>query len=71
MIAKWTIVFILVLTLCSAAFAGDDELQGPRMTFTAKDHDFGEIITGDIVEHVYLFTNTGTDTLRIATVYSS
>ena len=71
MIAKWIIFFILVLALCSAVFAGDDELQGPRMTFTAKDHDFGEIITGDVVEHVYIFTNTGTDTLRIATVYSS
>ena len=71
MITKCIIVFILVFTLCSATFAGDDELQGPRMTFTAKDHDFGEIITGEIVEHVYIFTNTGTDTLRIATVYSS
>ncbi len=71
MIAKCIIIFILVFTLCSAVFAADDELQGPRMTFTAKDHDFGEIITGDIVEHVYIFTNTGTDTLRIATVYSS
>jgi len=71
MIAKLIIVFMLVLALCSAAFAGDDELQGPRMTFTAKDHDFGEIITGDVVEHIYIFHNTGTDTLRIATVYSS
>ncbi len=68
---KWTRCLVLLLFMCVAVFAGDDEQNGPRMTFIEKDHDFGEIVTGEVVEHVFAFTNTGTDTLRIATVYSS
>jgi hypothetical protein len=61
----------LVLFIISVAFCKDDEVQGPRMTFAEKNFDFGEIISGEVVDHVYAFQNTGTDTLRIATVYSS
>ncbi len=65
------LLFVLSIALCSVSMAADDETEGPRMTFLEKDYDFGEIVTGEVVEHVYAFTNTGTDTLRIATVYSS
>ena len=65
------LVLSLIFILSSVAFASDDEDGGARMTFTEKDHDFGDIISGEVAEHVYTFQNTGTDTLRIATVYSS
>jgi hypothetical protein len=61
----------LVFIIGSVVIAGDDENSGPRMTFDEKDYDFGDIVSGEVAEHVYTFENTGTDTLRIATVYSS
>ena len=60
-----------IFLIGSVAFGGDDENSGPRMTFDEKDFDFGDIVSGEIAEHVYTFQNTGEDTLRIATVYSS
>lgn len=68
---KKILILSLIFIFSSVAFASDDENEGPRMTFAEKDHDFGDIISGEVVEHVYTFLNTGTDTLRIATVYSS
>jgi hypothetical protein len=65
------LTFSLIFIFSSVAFASDDENAGPRMTFAEKDYDFGDIISGEVAEHVYTFQNTGTDTLRIATVYSS
>ena len=65
------ITIFLVLFIISIAFGTDDEDQGPRMTFAEKSFDFGEISSGEVVAHVYDFQNTGNDTLRIATVYSS
>jgi hypothetical protein len=38
---------------------------GPAITFEATEHNFGEITQGDVVEHTFTFTNTGTQPLII------
>jgi hypothetical protein len=39
----------------------------PVMTFETTEHDFGDLIDGQNVEHTYKFTNTGTTNLLIET----
>lgn len=43
----------------------------PVMTFTETSHDFGVIQEGDIVEHKFTFTNTGTTPLVIISAKGS
>ena len=50
--------------------AQDSDITGPRLTVDSIRYDFGEISEGDVVEHVFVFTNTGDDTLEIANVYT-
>ena len=39
--------------------------SGPAITFDATEHNFGEITQGDVVEHTFTFTNTGTQPVVI------
>lgn len=41
---------------------------GPALTFDATEHNFGDISQGDVVEHTFTFTNTGTQPLIIERV---
>jgi hypothetical protein len=41
---------------------------GPAITFDTAEHNFGDIKQGDIVEHTFTFTNTGTQPLIIERV---
>ncbi len=43
----------------------------PVMTFEVKDHDFGVINEGDVVETEFKFTNTGKTDLLITNAYAS
>lgn len=43
----------------------------PTMTFEEKEYDFGEIMQGDKVEHVFKFTNTGNAPLIISNARAS
>lgn len=43
-----------------------DQQTNPIMTFEAKEWNFGEITQGDVVDHSFVFTNTGTDPLIIS-----
>ena len=38
---------------------------GPAITFENTEHNFGDIAQGDVVEHTFTFTNTGTQPLII------
>lgn len=38
---------------------------GPAITFEASEHNFGDIKQGDVVEHIFTFTNTGNQPLVI------
>jgi len=42
--------------------------NGPVLTFEATEHNFGDITQGDVVEHTFKFTNTGTQPLIIERV---
>ena len=42
--------------------------NGPQIQFNQEQFDFGEISRGDIVEHIFKFTNVGGDTLQILNV---
>ena len=43
----------------------------PEITFDKKEHDFGTINDGDIVETVFIFTNTGNSDLIISDAQGS
>jgi hypothetical protein len=42
--------------------------NGPRIEFTEKSHDFGDILQGDKVNYTFKFTNTGTEPLILSKV---
>ncbi|MFT2009908.1 DUF1573 domain-containing protein [Pontibacter sp. 13R65] len=42
--------------------------NGPALTFDEAEFNFGDITQGDVVEHVFKFTNTGTQPLVIERV---
>jgi hypothetical protein len=42
--------------------------NGAAITFEATEHNFGDITQGDVVEHTFKFTNTGTQPLIIERV---
>ena len=44
------------------------DIKGPAITWEKNTHDFGDIIQGDKVSHIYRFTNTGSNPLIITNV---
>jgi curli biogenesis system outer membrane secretion channel CsgG len=50
--------------------AGSTEAGKPRIAFAQKDFDFGKVETGETIEHIYKFRNTGDGTLVIQKVRS-
>ena len=50
--------------------ATSTEAGKPRIAFAQKDFDFGKVETGEKIEHIYEFRNTGDGTLLIHKVRS-
>ena len=50
--------------------AGATDTGKPRIAFAQKDFDFGRVETGEKIEHIYEFRNTGDGTLLIHKVRS-
>ncbi|PRY15446.1 uncharacterized protein DUF1573 [Pontibacter ummariensis] len=46
----------------------EQAVNGPAITFDETEHNFGDITQGDVVEHTFKFTNTGTQPLVIERV---
>ncbi|TPE45996.1 DUF1573 domain-containing protein [Pontibacter mangrovi] len=46
----------------------EQAVNGPSLTFEEKEFNFGDIAQGDVVEHTFKFTNTGTQPLVIERV---
>lgn len=63
----------VLLVSASAVFgqAGVPKQNGPVLTWDKSTHDFGNIVQGDVVEHTFKFTNTGTEPLIITNVQVS
>lgn len=59
---------VLVLSLWKMGIA---QTGGAVLEFEKTDWDFGRIHDGDIVEHVFAFRNSGSDTLKISDVRPS
>ena len=65
---------LLSTTLSLTAQEAKSELEpenGPIITFTEKMFDFGEITQGDVVEHTFVFENTGNAPMIISNAKGS
>jgi hypothetical protein len=66
---KKFLFLIVVLGFAAQGFAQQTATQnGPIITFEKSTHDFGDIVQGDKVEHIFKFANTGTEPLIITNV---
>ena len=56
-----SILFVLIVgTLFAQEPAVFEEPKnGPKIVFSEDRHEFGDIIQGDVIEHVFEFTNSG------------
>lgn len=52
----------------SAQEEGETPMTGPKISFTEKSWDFGDITQGDKVEHVFEFENIGNEPLILSDV---
>ncbi len=59
--------FLIVLAVCFPAFARAQ----PAIEFETEQHDFGQVVRGDQLEHSFNFTNRGSDELVIMGLDSS
>ncbi|MFL5730239.1 MAG: DUF1573 domain-containing protein [Cytophagaceae bacterium] len=68
------ILFSLILALGAFALkaqTSEGPKSGPIITFTESAHDFGDIIQGDSVTHVFKFKNSGSTPLIISEVITT
>jgi hypothetical protein len=69
----FTLIFGVVVAM--AAFAQTvtppTAKTGPMISWEKATHDFGDIHQGDVVEHTFKFTNTGTEPLIVTNVQVS
>lgn len=64
---QFLLSFLLVfLGLSSAVFAQDEAVA--QISFDEETFDFGEIKQGDVVEHEFVFKNTGNAPLQLTNV---
>jgi hypothetical protein len=70
---KKVLMIAVLLVSASTVFgqAAAPKQNGPVMTWDKSTHDFGNIVQGDVVEHTFKFTNTGTEPLIITNVQVS
>jgi hypothetical protein len=63
-----------VLGLAYQSFAQDkkaEQKNGAVISWEKRNHDFGNIVQGDKVEHTFYFTNTGNEPLIITNAQGS
>jgi hypothetical protein len=61
----WVVVTLMLLLAIPLADAAE---TGGRITFDTTSHDFGKVLYGDKVTHVFVVTNSGDETLTISKV---
>jgi Protein of unknown function (DUF1573) len=67
-------LYLSVGTVISDVFAQTAQtaqLQASKIEFTEADHDFGDIKQGDVVQHTFVFKNTGTIPLILTNVQTT
>ncbi|HLT86316.1 MAG TPA: DUF1573 domain-containing protein [Sphingobacterium sp.] len=81
-ILKSFFVCVALATLVSCGNSGSNEeqatdtignelTQGGKIEFGESVYDFGEVKEGEVVEHVYAYTNTGTEPVILSQVSAS
>jgi hypothetical protein len=68
-------LLLLVYFVSLSVFAQKEVAQKPlsnaKIQFTEKQHDFGDVVQGDVVTHKFAFQNTGTEPLMILNVQTT
>ena len=60
-------LFIVVMAM--VVFAGSNaQTNGPVISWEKSTYDFGDLVQGDKVEHIFKFRNTGKESLIITNV---
>lgn len=54
-----TLFFVGAVAFAQEAQELTEPVDGPKLKFEKKSHDFGDITQGDVVEYTFNFTNTG------------
>ena len=65
---KYLFSVALVLACLTGFSQEDTPVTGPQITFTETSFDFGDIVQGDRVEHVFEFENSGNEALFLTDV---
>lgn len=65
---KILFLVVMIASISGVWAQGNVKKEGAVITFEKRTHDFGTINPGDKVEHVFAFTNTGTEPLIITNV---
>jgi len=63
-----SLLFFVVVFTMTAQENAEEPLTGPKIVFAESSFDFGEIVQGDRVEHVFEFENVGTEPLILSNV---
>jgi len=72
MVMKKTMIGIVLLTAVAAAgLSAAQEVKAPKISAREVKHDFGKVVQGTQVSHVFEITNSGNDTLIIEQVQTS
>ena len=58
-------LLFFLFAIYALSLYSQDSTKVPVISFSETEHEFGTIVEGDTAIHVFKFTNTGTDTLRI------
>jgi hypothetical protein len=62
----------LLLFFVTLLYGQEEQVKtGPLMHFEEKVYDFGTVISGDTVEHTFVFENRGTEPLKILSARGS
>ena len=62
------VLFGLVFIATAQESETEEPLTGPQIVFSETAYDFGDIVQGDRVEHVFEFENSGTEPLILSDV---
>lgn len=62
---KMIILFVAVIFLSLDNGGAQENQNGAKLVFDEEMYKFGDVVSGNVVEHVFIFRNVGGDTLRI------
>ena len=62
---------VVTLAIGFAGLSAAQEVKAPKISAREVKHDFGKVVQGTQVSHVFEITNSGNDTLIIEQVQTS